>query len=73
MDSFNFSVINPIRTEIFLAGVAPPPQPFVLKLHDSNFVQNYFGVQSIFWNKNPNQIDNDVTITFLCSVEYQNY
>ena len=43
MDSFNFSVINPISTEIFLAGVAPPPQPFVLKLHDSNFVQNYFG------------------------------
>ena len=43
--------------------------PLSLKLDYSNFVQNYFGIRSIFCDKeNPDQIDNDVTMTssFLC-------
>ena len=38
--------------------------PLSFKSDDSNFVQNYFGVGSIFWGKkNRDQIDNDVTMT----------
>ena len=65
---------NPIHTGLFLAGVVPGPGGDVFHLHpvtplafksdDSNFVQNYFGVGSIFWGKkNRDQIDNDVTMT----------
>ena len=50
------------------AGVVPgeavPPPPLSFKSDDSNFVQNYFGVGSIFWDKkNRDQLDNDVTMT----------
>ena len=38
--------------------------PLSFRSDDSNFVQNYFGVGSIFWGKkNRDQIDNDVTMT----------
>ena len=41
-----------------------PVTPLSLKLDDSNFVQNYFGVKSIFCDKkNRDQIDNNVTMT----------
>ena len=41
-----------------------PVTPLPLKSDDSNFVQNYLGVRSIFWfKKNRDQIDNDVTMT----------
>ena len=41
-----------------------PVTPLSLKSDDSNFVQNYFGVGSIFCGKkNGNQIYNDVTMT----------
>ena len=41
-----------------------PVTPLSFKSDDSNFVQNYFGVGSIFWGKrNWDQIDNDVTMT----------
>ena len=57
-----------------LAGVVPrggvgvfhlhPATPLSLQSDYSNFVQNYFGVGSIFWcKKNWDQIDNDVTMT----------
>ena len=55
----------------FLAGVVPgrgvfhlhPVTPLSSKSDDSNFVQNYFGVE-IFWGKkNRDQIDNDITMT----------
>ena len=46
--------------------------PLSFKSDDSNFVQNYFGVGSIFWRKkNWDQIDNDVTMTSFCSDEYR--
>ena len=57
----------------FLAGEVPggegvfnlhPVTPLAFKSDDSNFVQNYFGVRSIFWGKeNRDQIDNKVTMT----------
>ena len=41
-----------------------PVTPLSLKSDDSNFVQYYFEVGSIFWGKkNRDQIDNDVSIT----------
>ena len=41
-----------------------PVTPLSFKSDDSNFVQNYFGVGSIFWGKkNWDQINNDVTMT----------
>ena len=41
-----------------------PVTPLSFKSDDSDFVQNYFGVESIFWGKtNWDQIDNDVTMT----------
>ena len=41
-----------------------PVTPLSLRSDDSNFVQNYFGVGSIFWGKkNWHQTDNDVTMT----------
>ena len=41
-----------------------PVTPLSLKLDESNFVQNYFGIRSIFCNKkNRDQINNDVTMT----------
>ena len=52
-----------------LAGVVPvagffhlhPVTPLSLKLDHSHFVQNYFGVRSIFCSKkNWDQIDNDL-------------
>ena len=63
--------LNPIHTGLFgwcgtKGGVfhLHPVTPLSLKLDDSNFVQNYFGAGSIFWgNKNPDQLDNDVTMT----------
>ena len=71
--------INPIHYCAFLAGVVPwkgvfhlhPMTPLSLKSDDSNFVQHYFGVGSIFWGKkNRDLIDKDVTITssLLCGV-----
>ena len=70
-------LINPISTRLFLAGVVLRggcvPRPSItllsLKLDYSNFAQNYFGIRSIFCDKeNPDQIDNNVTMTsyFLC-------
>ena len=56
----------------FLAGVRPgrgvfhlhPVTPLSFKSDDSNFVQNYFAVASIFWGKkNRDQINNDITMT----------
>ena len=71
----SFTVIfNPIHTGIFgwcstglggwgvfyLHSVAP----LSFESDDSNFVQNYFGLGSIFWGKkNRDQIDNDVAMT----------
>ena len=41
-----------------------PVTPLSFKSDDSNFVQNYLGVGSIFWGKkNRDQLDNDVTMT----------
>ena len=41
-----------------------PVTPLSFMSDDSNFVQNYFGVGSIFWGKkNRDQINNDVTMT----------
>ena len=41
-----------------------PVTPLSLKSDDSNFVQTYFGVGSVFWGeKNWDQIDNDITMT----------
>ena len=41
-----------------------PVTPLSLKLDDSYFVQNYFGVRSIFCSKkNRGQVDNDVIMT----------
>ena len=68
------SRVNFIITGAFLAGVAPGGGGGVFHLHsvtplpfksdDSNFVQNYFGVGSIFWGKKSrDQIDSDVTMT----------
>ena len=68
---------EPCSYRAFLAGVVPgggvfhlhPVTPLSVKSDDSNFVQNYFGIGSIFWGKkNRDQIDNDVTMTlsFLC-------
>ena len=68
----NYFTINPVRTRLFLAGVVlggdvfdlHPLTPFSLKSNDSNFVQNYFGIGSVFCGKkNRDQIDNDVTMT----------
>ena len=66
----------------FLAGLIPgggrvvfhlhPVTPLSLQSDDSNFVQNYFGVRSIFCDKkNRDQIDNDVTRRHFCSDEYR--
>ena len=45
-------------------GIFHPLTPLSLKLDYSNFVQNYFGIKWIFCdNKNPGQIDTDVTMT----------
>ena len=45
-------------------GLPPPCTPLSLTSDASKFVQNYFGVGSIFWDKkNWDQIDNDVTMT----------
>ena len=62
--------ILPYSYRAYLAGVLPgggvqlhPVTPLSLKLAGSNFVQNYFGVRSIFCDKkNWDQIDNDVTM-----------
>ena len=63
---------SPYSYRAFLAGVVPgrgvfhlhPATPLSLKSDDSNFVQNYFGVGSIFWGKkNRDQIGNNVTMT----------
>ena len=41
-----------------------PVTPLSFKSDNSNFVQNYFGIGSIFWdNKGRDQIKNDVTMT----------
>ena len=41
-----------------------PVTPLSFKSDDLNFVQNYFGIGSVFWgNKTRDQIDNDVTVT----------
>ena len=64
--------INPIHTGLFSLvqnrgeGVIHlhPVTPLSLKSDDSNFLQNYFGIGSVFWGKkNWDQIDNDVTMT----------
>ena len=56
----------------FLAGVLMggdifhlhPVTPLSFMSDDSNFVQNHFGIGSIFWDKkNRDQIDNEVTMT----------
>ena len=53
-------MFNPITTGLFLAGVAgagggmfstPSLTSLSLKLDYSNFVQNYFGIISIFYDK----------------------
>ena len=50
--------VNPIHTDLH------PVTPLSFKSDDSNFLQNYFGVGSVFWGKkNLDQIDNDVTMT----------
>ena len=74
-DEQSTSVVNPIDTWLFWlvyygggggGGVfhLHPVTPLSLKSDDLNFVQNYFGVGSIFWGKkNRDQIDNDVIMT----------
>ena len=73
---------NPIHTGLFLAGVVlggvfhlHPVTPLSLKSDDSNFVQNYFGVGSIFWSKKGrDQIDNDVAMTYIFALmSIENY
>ena len=73
-----FSLILTLKEPGFLPGVAlggwvfstPSPSPLPLKSDDSNFAQNNFGIRQIFCEKNPDLIDNDVTMTssLLCSV-----
>ena len=66
--------LNPISTGLFCfvvalgggGGVFHPPSitPLSLKLDCSNFVQSYFQIGSTTYDeKNPNQINNDVTMT----------
>ena len=69
-----YDIFNPIHTGLFWPvqywgkgeGVfhLHTLTPLSFKLDDSNVVQNYFGVGSIFWSKkNRDQNNNDVTMT----------
>ena len=82
----HFLTIEFIHTGPFLAGAVPggggavewsvfhlhPVTPLSLTSDDSNFVQNYFGVGSIFWGKK-NRIKLIMTslCRHLCSDEYR--
>ena len=69
----NAENLNLVHAGLFLAGLVTgggggfhlhPVTPLSLKSDDSNFVQKYFGVRSIFCEKkNGDQIENDVTMT----------
>ena len=60
-------IFNPIHTGLFCTGGVFHLHPVTLlsfKSDDSNFVQNYSRIGSIFWDKkNRDQIENDVTMT----------